>query len=997
MVDPYEWLGVPKSQRPPTHYQLLGVRPEADELAVEAAADRQLARLEEERAGPFPASVDRLVAEVVEARDTLIDPDRRRLYDILGPDPDPSEPAPRPPSVVVTSVQPSPARPWWTEAAPADSPLPDASWWKSAPPLERIIPPPLPPPPVPTPAPATVSLSATRRAPVPVPLIAGGLAVVLLLATGGFYLLRKPASPAPSDETVAANDAPAYPGPKPRAAIAGEAVRPPVVQVIPPRTAPGPEPKIASTDDGGPRRYRGHGSAVVGIATGTDGRVYTIGDDKTLRSWAGGESSVLCTFLSPGIGVTTFDGARRVAACDGLIVALLDPLRPAEKKTFESLRGGVRSLAVSADGRTLATGLSDGFLRVWDTDTGKYEEWPAAREAISAVALTADGRVIAAAAGGPVAVWQIVGQKKLFDFIPHKGATTTLQLSPDGNRLGTAGVDGSATVYDLTGRKEVARFAGHAGPATGVCWLPDGKRLATASVDGTARLWSVETGRALRWLHALDGKGNCLAVDAEGKFAHVGTAPGTVWRVPLPGRRPAIDVAAGKPPAEPYPVPSAVAVQLATAELRTDVAPPAERAEAFLALARGENVAPGIRYALFREARRLAGTADDPDLAARAALGLGEWFDVDDLGELAATLAGFGKTAQRAVLAEAALDAVERAELAQRPEMAARFLRVARAVPNLPEGLLRASFAAGTRLDEGATEATRIRSALATLKANPDDPEANLVYGVYLCLARQHWVLGLPRLARCSDGGLRDLARADLRSPADPAGQLRVGDGWADRAAAAGDSRSRRALLGRARTWFDRVIEAKPDGPDATKARARLAAVAALDLSPADPTVPPPLTPVVTRRGYNSLSAEVRATEWTTEGDSPASPDGVTLGTGDAALRSRFDLMPGSRLVFALVPDGRDLRVVCAGQDVTLPASGRTVRLTLVYTGEELHLTTAGEAGGPVVRTTPIPPSNRGPAPVVLRLTGTADAPGGTRVSSAVVRGPVRPAVPQPE
>src|SRR5258706_9101112 len=46
VVDPYDWLDVPKGQRPPNYYRLLGLDPSAtDPAAVRAAAARQLRRL----------------------------------------------------------------------------------------------------------------------------------------------------------------------------------------------------------------------------------------------------------------------------------------------------------------------------------------------------------------------------------------------------------------------------------------------------------------------------------------------------------------------------------------------------------------------------------------------------------------------------------------------------------------------------------------------------------------------------------------------------------------------------------------------------------------------------------------------------------------------------------------------------------------------------------------------------------------------------------------
>ena len=125
--------------------------------------------------------------------------------------------------------------------------------------------------------------------------------------------------------------------------------------------------------------------------------------------------------------------------------------------------------------------------------------------------------------------------------------------------------------------------------------------------------------------------------------------------------------------------------------------------------------------------------------------------------------------------------------------------------------------------------------------------------------------------------------------------------------------------------------------------------------------------------------------------------DGIRLGGGDPVARSLFELLPGSRITFTIKPDGRDVRLICAGQDVTLPAAGKVVTLVLSYTGEELRLTMAADGGEPVERVAPVPPANRGPVPVAVRLVGEAKMPTGTLISAAVVRGPVQPAVPKPE
>ena len=83
MFDPYhKWLGIPPGQRPPAHYQLLGISPDEQDLEVIAeAAIRQTAHLRTYQSGQYAAECQQLLEEVAQARLVLSDPAKRKAYD----------------------------------------------------------------------------------------------------------------------------------------------------------------------------------------------------------------------------------------------------------------------------------------------------------------------------------------------------------------------------------------------------------------------------------------------------------------------------------------------------------------------------------------------------------------------------------------------------------------------------------------------------------------------------------------------------------------------------------------------------------------------------------------------------------------------------------------------------------------------------------------------------------------------------------------------------
>ncbi len=87
-------------------------------------------------------------------------------------------------------------------------------------------------------------------------------------------------------------------------------------------------------------------------------------------------------------------------------------------------------------------------LRILEIGTRKEQAGFASKDAIVALALSPDGRQLATGGGGgTVLLWHISGKKQRQ--FRAGGAVAALAYSPDGKRLATAGADG-AVVWDLT-------------------------------------------------------------------------------------------------------------------------------------------------------------------------------------------------------------------------------------------------------------------------------------------------------------------------------------------------------------------------------------------------------------------------------------------------------------------------------------------------------------------------------------------------------------------
>src|SRR5262249_33940985 len=112
----------------------------------------------------------------------------------------------------------------------------------------------------------------------------------------------------------------------------------------------------------------------------------------------------------------------------------------------------VYAVAVSPDGRTVATGSADRTVRLWDAGSGK----------------------------------------ELRRLEGHEDLVTDVCFSPDGKRLATAANSNKVLVWDLAADKIRHRFTGRC-----VAFSPDGNLLATGGSEqrGLVRLYDADTGR----------------------------------------------------------------------------------------------------------------------------------------------------------------------------------------------------------------------------------------------------------------------------------------------------------------------------------------------------------------------------------------------------------------------------------------------------------------------------------------------------------------------
>jgi hypothetical protein len=164
------------------------------------------------------------------------------------------------------------------------------------------------------------------------------------------------------------------------------------------------------------------------------------------------------------------------------------------------------SLAISPDGRLLASDGGNRAVKVWDLRTGKeILAFAGHMIGVAALAWSPDGkRIVSAGYGGAVKVWDVGIGKEVFSLKGHPGTVKSVAYSPDGKRIVSGGGgpeyegeqhSGKVTIHDAERGEKLLTLTVHNSSVLAVAFSSDGKRLVTGSSDRTVKTHDATDGK----------------------------------------------------------------------------------------------------------------------------------------------------------------------------------------------------------------------------------------------------------------------------------------------------------------------------------------------------------------------------------------------------------------------------------------------------------------------------------------------------------------------
>jgi hypothetical protein len=263
---------------------------------------------------------------------------------------------------------------------------------------------------------------------------------------------------------------------------------------------------------------------LLGGGTETDAQV---GGDPGARPEAAIDEQVLALAFTPDGKKLVTAGARETSPGQFMVWDV------ASRKELVRVRGipGIRGVAVSPDGQTVACGVFGGVLTLRDVNAGETRAEATGHDiGVNSVAFSRDGSfLLTAGLDRVVKLWDVKGLRERRAFHGHGDMVYSVAWFEDGQSFVSGGQDRTARVWDVTTGKERFRLGGHASPIETVAVSPGDRLVATASWDRTIKLWDAVTGNELASLPGHDGGVLGLAFSPDGKFLASSTDRGTVY------------------------------------------------------------------------------------------------------------------------------------------------------------------------------------------------------------------------------------------------------------------------------------------------------------------------------------------------------------------------------------------------------------------------------------------------------------------------------------
>ncbi len=284
---------------------------------------------------------------------------------------------------------------------------------------------------------------------------------------------------------------------------------------------------------------------IQSLAFSPDGSVLASGGYRDIKLWRRPQDVRLAT-LQGASGETAAalavspDGKWLATASPENAIKLWDLSNGQVNKTLAGHAAPLTSFRFSPDGSRLFSASQDKTVRAWQVSDGSLIGRIDTPAPVAALTLIGDGSKLATGGGdNMIRVWQTpAAPARALSGLP--AGATSLAMSPDKKLLAIAGADGAIRVMDLASGQIAKTLSGHSGVVNDIAFQANGARLASAGADKTLRVWDMASGQQVISLESgAAAAAEAAALHPSGNQAVAGYADGSIalWKLDAPAPR----------------------------------------------------------------------------------------------------------------------------------------------------------------------------------------------------------------------------------------------------------------------------------------------------------------------------------------------------------------------------------------------------------------------------------------------------------------------------
>ena len=156
---------------------------------------------------------------------------------------------------------------------------------------------------------------------------------------------------------------------------------------------------------------------------------------------------------------------------------------------------GVRTIDISFDSKTLASGSNDNTVKLWDVATRKNTAtFNGHSDQVYSVAFNNDASILASGSKDKtIILWNVATEEPIHLLTGHTDPVNNLAFSKDGGTLVSSGgwSDTTIRLWDVTSGEQKKILKGHTSLVSDILFVHDGNTLISGSIDGTVIFWDV--------------------------------------------------------------------------------------------------------------------------------------------------------------------------------------------------------------------------------------------------------------------------------------------------------------------------------------------------------------------------------------------------------------------------------------------------------------------------------------------------------------------------